>query len=108
MIVEVSTHGSVIKRDHDSFVVKCGAESTEIPAEKVSAILVTANALVSTPAIKLAIVVYENYFASSSVSFSIHFKSLFLIAPVASLRLNASSGVSPPSMSSEPCSLSSL
>ena len=54
MIVEVSTHGSVIKRDHDSFVVKCGAESTEIPAEKVSAILVTANALVSTSAIKLA------------------------------------------------------
>jgi len=54
VIVEVSTHGSTIKRDHDSFVIKIGDERTDIPAEKISSIIVTANCLVSTAAMKLA------------------------------------------------------
>lgn len=54
MIVEVGTHGSTIKRDHDSFVIKTKDTQTDIPAEKVDAIIVTANALVSTAAMKLA------------------------------------------------------
>ena len=54
MIVEISTHGSLIKRDHDSFVIKSKQGTTEIPAEKVSAMLISANSLVSTQAMKLA------------------------------------------------------
>ena len=54
MILEVSTHGSTIKRDHDSFVIRTKDGTTDIPAEKVDSIIVTANALVSTPAMKLA------------------------------------------------------
>lgn len=55
MIVEISTHGSVLKRNHDSFVIKNSEEKIEIPAEKVSAIIISANSLLSIQAIKLAI-----------------------------------------------------
>ncbi len=55
MIVEVSTHGSTIKRDHDSFVIQAKDEKTEIPAEKVDAVIVSANALISTSAVRLCI-----------------------------------------------------
>jgi CRISPR-associated protein Cas1 len=55
MIVEISTHGSTLKRDHDSFIVQTSDEKTEIPAEKVEAIIISSNALVSTQAIKLCL-----------------------------------------------------
>ncbi|MDE1862743.1 MAG: CRISPR-associated endonuclease Cas1 [Thaumarchaeota archaeon] len=55
MIVEVTTHGSVIKRDHDSFVIKNDDSSSEIPAEKIEAIIITSNSLISTQAIRLCI-----------------------------------------------------
>ena len=38
MIVEISTHGSSLKRDHDCFVIQNINEKIEIPAEKVDAI----------------------------------------------------------------------
>lgn len=53
-MLEVSTYGSVLKRDHESFLVKSGGEIHEVPAEKLTAIIVSANALVSTQAIRLA------------------------------------------------------
>jgi len=55
MIIEISTHGSTIKRDHDSFVIQTKDEKTEIPAEKVDAIIISANALISTQAVRLCI-----------------------------------------------------
>ncbi len=60
MIVEVSTHGSAIRRRRDRFIIENKIqdgkkEQVEIPAEKVDAIMVTANAMVSTQAIKLCI-----------------------------------------------------
>jgi len=55
MIIEISTHGSFIKRDHDSFVITSKDEKTEIPAEKVDAVIITANALISTQVIQLCI-----------------------------------------------------
>lgn len=55
MIIEVSTHGSAIKRDHDSFVIKTKDEKTEVPAEKVDAVIVSANAMISTSVIRLCI-----------------------------------------------------
>lgn len=54
MLLEISTHGSSIKRDHESFVIKSDGKTHDVPAEKVSAIFVTANAVISTQAIKLA------------------------------------------------------
>ncbi len=55
MIVEVTTHGSVIKRDHDSFLIKSDDSSSEIPAEKIDAIIISSNSLISTQAIRLCI-----------------------------------------------------
>jgi len=60
MIVEVSTHGSYIRRRHDRFIIETKTpdgkkEQTEIPAEKIDAIIVTANAMISTQAVKLCI-----------------------------------------------------
>jgi len=56
MILEISEHGSALKRDHDCFIVKTPTvEKTEIPAEKVDAIIVTANASISTQAVALCI-----------------------------------------------------
>jgi len=55
MIVEISEHGSVLKRDHECFIVQSQTEKTEIPAEKVDAIIMTANALVSTQAVALCL-----------------------------------------------------
>lgn len=58
MIVEITTHGSAIRRKKDQFLIETKTkdsekQSTEIPAEKVDAILVTANAMLSTQAVKL-------------------------------------------------------
>jgi len=53
MIVEISEHGSVLKRNHDCFIVQTSTDKIEIPAEKVDAIIITANALVSTQAVAL-------------------------------------------------------
>jgi len=55
MILEVTTHGSVIKRNHDSFLIKNENDSSEIPAEKIDAIIISSNSLISTQAIRLCI-----------------------------------------------------
>jgi CRISPR-associated protein Cas1 len=55
MIVEISEHGSTLKRDHECFIVQTPTGKTEIPAEKVDAILLTANALISTQAVALCL-----------------------------------------------------
>jgi CRISPR-associated protein Cas1 len=55
MILEISSHGSVLKRQDDLFIVKNEDNKSEIPAEKVDAIIVSANILISSQAIKLCI-----------------------------------------------------
>ena len=55
MIIEISTHGSTLKRNHDSFIIQTKDEKTEIPAEKVDAVIISANALISTQAVRLCI-----------------------------------------------------
>lgn len=60
MIVELSTHGSAIRRRRDRFIIEIKMldgkkDQTEIPAEKVDAIIITANAMISTQAVKLCI-----------------------------------------------------
>ncbi len=55
MIVEITTHGSALKRNHDSFIVQTSDEKTEIPAEKVDAIIISSNSLISTQAVRLCI-----------------------------------------------------
>ena len=60
MIVEVSTHGSTIRRKRERFIIENkiedgGIQKTEIPAEKIDSIIVTANAMISTQATKLCI-----------------------------------------------------
>ncbi len=55
MILEISTHGSTLKRDHDSFLIQNTDGKKEIPAEKVEAIIISSNAFVSTQAIKLCL-----------------------------------------------------
>jgi CRISPR-associated protein Cas1 len=55
MIVEISEHGSVLKRNHDCFLIQTPSDKIEIPAEKVDAIMITANALVSTQAVALCL-----------------------------------------------------
>ena len=56
MIIEISTHGCNIRRKRERFVIKMPEQKdTEIPAEKVTAILVSSNAMISTAAIKLCI-----------------------------------------------------
>jgi len=55
LILEISTHGSYLRRDHDSFVIVSGETKNEIPAEKVESIIITANASISTQAIQLCI-----------------------------------------------------
>ena len=55
MIIEISTHGSTLKRNHDSFVIQNGETKSEFPAEKIDSILISANSLVSSEAIRLAI-----------------------------------------------------
>lgn len=55
MIVEIATHGSVIRRDHESFVIQIGDIKEEVPAEKVESIAVTSNSMISTKAIELCL-----------------------------------------------------
>ncbi|MEM2160316.1 MAG: CRISPR-associated endonuclease Cas1 [Candidatus Nitrosotenuis sp.] len=55
MILEVTTHGSYLTRNHESFVVKTAETKNEIPAEKIESIIITANASISTQAIQLCI-----------------------------------------------------
>lgn len=55
MIIEISTHGSALKRNHDSFLIQNSDGKTEIPAEKVDAIIISSNSLISTQAIKLCL-----------------------------------------------------
>ena len=53
MIVEVAKHGTIISRDHESIKLRNKEEYIEIPIEKIEAIIITANALVSSQVIKL-------------------------------------------------------
>ena len=55
MILEISEHGSTLKRNHDCFLVQTPSDKIEIPAEKIDAIMITANALVSTQAVALCL-----------------------------------------------------
>ena len=60
MIIEVATHGSAIRRKRDRFIIETKTqdgtkEQSEIPAEKVEAIMITSNAMISTQAVKLCI-----------------------------------------------------
>lgn len=57
MIVEISSHGSTIKRDHERFIIYTPADNqkTEISAEKIDAIFISANTMISTQAINLCI-----------------------------------------------------
>ena len=55
MLLEICEHGSVLKRSHDCFIVKTPREQMEFPAEKIEAIIVTANAMVSTQAVALCL-----------------------------------------------------
>ena len=56
MIIEISTHGSSIRRRRERFVICIpNTKDQEFPAEKIDAILINANALVSTSAMKLCI-----------------------------------------------------
>lgn len=55
MFLEITTHGSYLSRNHESFVIKNADSKNEIPAEKIDAIIITANASISTQAIQLCI-----------------------------------------------------
>jgi CRISPR-associated protein Cas1 len=55
MLLEICEHGSVLKRDHDCFIVKGPSGKREFPAEKVEAIIITANVMVSTQAVALCL-----------------------------------------------------
>jgi CRISP-associated protein Cas1 len=55
LIVEISSHGSVLRRDHETFIIVSDSDKTEVPAEKVDAIVITSNALVSTQAVRLCL-----------------------------------------------------
>lgn len=55
MIIEISTHGSTLKRNHDSFLIQNSDGKTEIPAEKVDAIIISSNSLISTQAVRLCL-----------------------------------------------------
>lgn len=55
MIVEITTHGSTLKRNHDSFLVQTHDGKTEFPAEKIDAIIISSNSLISTQAVRLCI-----------------------------------------------------
>lgn len=55
MIVEISAHGSALKRDHETFLIANENEKVDVPAEKVDVIVITANALISTQAVRLCI-----------------------------------------------------
>ncbi len=55
MLLEICEHGSVLKRSHDCFIVRTPKEQLEFPAEKIEAIIITANAMVSTQAVALCL-----------------------------------------------------
>ena len=56
MIIEVSTHGSGIHRRRERFLIKMPEQKDqEIPSEKVEAILVSANASITTQAMQLCV-----------------------------------------------------
>lgn len=55
MIIEISEHGTVVKRNHECFLIKTATGKVEVPAENTDAVLITANALISTQAISLCI-----------------------------------------------------
>lgn len=53
MILEIAKHGTAIIRDHESIKLKNRDETTEIPIEKIEAIIITANVLISSQVVKL-------------------------------------------------------
>jgi len=56
MIIEIATHGSSLHRRRERFIIRTPEQKdAEIPAEKVDAILIASNAIISTAAIKLCV-----------------------------------------------------
>jgi len=55
LIVEISKHGTSLKRNHKSFVIKNNDEVIDIPAEKVDAFIISANCNITTQFIKLCL-----------------------------------------------------
>ena len=56
MIIEITTHGTNLRRRRERFLVKTpDQKDVEIDAEKVEAIIINANAMISTAAIKLCV-----------------------------------------------------
>lgn len=55
MIIEITQNGSSLRRNHESFLISTKETSDEIPAEKVDAIIISANSSITSQAIKLCI-----------------------------------------------------
>ncbi len=56
MIIDITTHGASLRRKRERFIIKIPDQNDEeIAAEMVDAILITANAMISTAAIRLCI-----------------------------------------------------
>ena len=56
MIIEITSHGSSLRKRRERFLIRTVDEKdVEIPAEKVSVIMISANAMISTAAIRLCI-----------------------------------------------------
>ena len=56
LIIEITTHGTNLRRRRERFLVKTpDQKDVEIDAEKVEAIIINANAMISTAAIKLCV-----------------------------------------------------
>lgn len=56
MIIEIFTHGSSIHRKRERFIIKIPeTKDSEIPADKIDAILISSNAMISTQAIRLCV-----------------------------------------------------
>ncbi len=56
MIVEITTHGASLRRKRERFIVNIpDQKAVEVDAEKVEAVIITSNAMISTAAIRLCI-----------------------------------------------------
>jgi len=55
MLIEITQHGTSILRDHESVKIKTKEDMTEIPIEKIDAILISCNCTISSQAIKLCL-----------------------------------------------------
>lgn len=53
MLIEITQHGTSILRDHQSIKIKTKDETNEIPIEKIDAILISGNSIISSQVIRL-------------------------------------------------------